>query len=186
MWLKLTETQRNYTSPISCYSDCPSSGSLIFGGQMVHINEGKGKLDLFNTKDNVLLTPHPSYSSAIDLFPFLILLFSFNFYPRTHRPYIDPTSTLMDPTMTLPPTFFSHHHISIVFLHHNHHHVFIVSLFYHHRHHTPHFYCFLLRIGWVWGPCRVDVWSLNIKNCPCLRNWNATLNCEWIIIAESR
>ena len=106
MWLKLTETQRNYTSPISCYSDCPSSGSLIFGGQMVHINEGKGKLDLFNTKDNVLLTPHPSYSSAIDLFPFLILLFSFNFYPRTHRPYIDPTSTLHGPHNDPTPNFF--------------------------------------------------------------------------------
>ena len=112
MWLKLTETQRNYTSPISCCSDCPSSGSLIFGGQMVHINEGKGKLDLFNTKDNVLLTPHPSYSSAIDLFPFWILLFSFNFYPRTHRPYIDPTSTLHgphnDPTLNFffPPSHF--------------------------------------------------------------------------------
>ena len=106
MWLKLTETQRNYTSPISCYSGCPSSGSLIFGGQMVHINEGKGKLDLFNTKDNVLLTPHPSYSSAIDLFPFLILLFSFNFYPRTHLPYIDPTSTLHGPHNDPTPNFF--------------------------------------------------------------------------------
>ena len=115
-------------------------------------------------------------------FYFLVLISIHAHIYRTstpHRPY-------MDPTMTLPPTFFSHHHISIVFLHHNHHHVFIVSLVYHHRHHTPHFYCFLLRIGWVWGPCRVDVWSLNIKNCPCLRNWNATLNCEWIIIAESR
>ena len=106
MWLKLTETQRNYTSPISCCSYCPSSGSLIFGGQMVHINEGKGKLDLFNTKDNVLLTPHPSYSSAIDLFPFLILLFSFNFYPRTHLPYIDPTSTLHGPHNDPTPNFF--------------------------------------------------------------------------------
>ena len=106
MWLKLTETQRNYTSPISCCSDCPSSGSLIFGGQMVHINEGKGKLDLFNTKDNVLLTPHPSYSSAIDLFPFLILLFRFNFYPRTHLPYIDPTSTLHGPHNDPTPNFF--------------------------------------------------------------------------------
>ena len=106
MWLKLTETQRNYTSPISCCSDCPSSGSLIFGGQMVHINEGKGKLDLFNTKDNVSLTPHPSYSSAIDLFPFLILLFSFNFYPRTHLPYIDPTSTLHGPHNDPTPNFF--------------------------------------------------------------------------------
>ena len=34
----------------------------------MHINEGKDKLALFSTKYNVLLTPHPSYSSAIDLF----------------------------------------------------------------------------------------------------------------------
>ena len=73
---------------------------------MVHINEGKGKLGLFNTKDNVLLTPHPSYSSAIDLFPFLILLFSFNFYPRTHLPYIDPTSTLHGPHNDPTPQLF--------------------------------------------------------------------------------
>ena len=31
----------------------------------MHINEGKGKLALFSTKDNVLLNSHPSYSSAI-------------------------------------------------------------------------------------------------------------------------
>ena len=42
-----------------------SSGSLILGGQIVHINEDKGKLALFSTKDNVLLTPHPSYSTTI-------------------------------------------------------------------------------------------------------------------------
>ena len=34
----------------------------------MHINEGKGKLAHFTTKDNVLLTPHPSYSSTIILF----------------------------------------------------------------------------------------------------------------------
>ena len=37
----------------------------------MHINEGKGNLALFSTKDNVLLTLHPSYSSAIDLFSLL-------------------------------------------------------------------------------------------------------------------
>ena len=40
---------------------------------MVHINEGKGKLALFSTKDNVLLTPQPSYSSALDLFSLLCI-----------------------------------------------------------------------------------------------------------------
>ena len=42
----------------------------------MHINEGKGKIALFSTKDNVLLSPHPSYSSATDLFS----LFDFTFY----------------------------------------------------------------------------------------------------------
>ena len=48
-----------------------SSSSLILGGQIVHINEVKGKLALFSTKDNVLLTPHPSYSFTINLFSLL-------------------------------------------------------------------------------------------------------------------
>ena len=73
--LKSLRRKRDYASPISC-CDCPGSGSLIFGVQMVHIKEGKGKLALFSTKDNVLLTSHPSYSSAIDLFS----LFYFYFY----------------------------------------------------------------------------------------------------------
>ena len=60
----------------------------------MHINEGKGKLALFSTKDNVLLTPHPSYSSTIDLFSIFDFTFIFNFHPRQHLPYIDPTSTL--------------------------------------------------------------------------------------------
>ena len=33
----------------------------------MHINEGEGKLALFSTRDNVLLTPLPSYSSTITL-----------------------------------------------------------------------------------------------------------------------
>ena len=43
----------------------------------MHINEGKGKLALFSLTDNVLLTPHPSYSSAIDLFSFFDFPFDF-------------------------------------------------------------------------------------------------------------
>ena len=42
----------------------------------MHINDVKGKLAVFSTIDNVLLTPHPSYYSAIDLFS----LFDFTFY----------------------------------------------------------------------------------------------------------
>ena len=43
----------------------------------MHINEGKGKLALFSTKDNVLLIPHPSYPSEIDLFFLFDFTFSF-------------------------------------------------------------------------------------------------------------
>ena len=74
-WLKSLRRKRDYASPISCCCDCPSFGSLI-GRQIVHINEGKGKLALFSTKDNVLLTSHSSYSSAIDL----VSLFDLSFY----------------------------------------------------------------------------------------------------------
>ena len=54
-----------------CAPHSLSSSSLILGGQIVHLNEVKGKLSLFSTKDNVLLTPHPSYSFTINLFSLL-------------------------------------------------------------------------------------------------------------------
>ena len=95
--LKSLRRKRDYASPISCCCDCPSSGSLIFGGQVVHIKEGKGQLALFSTKDNVLLTSHPSYSSAIDLFSLFYFLF---FFLISIHYYVDPT-------LTLPSTFFS-------------------------------------------------------------------------------
>ena len=70
----------------SCCSECPSSGSLIFGGQIVHINEGKGKLALFYTASNVLLTPPPPHfycfpSSSFLLFSLLLLLIFIIFPP---------------------------------------------------------------------------------------------------------
>ena len=105
--------------------------------------------------------PHtPLILPQLIYFPFLILLFIFNFHPRPHLPYIDPTWTPYWPF----PTFFLHHHISIVFpppppppLPHFY--CFpstttatflLFSLHYHHRHIStvfpppppPHFYCF--------------------------------------------
>ena len=56
----------------------------------MHINEGKGNLALFSTKDNVLLTLHLSYSSAIDLFPSSMFLFPL---PPPHFYYF-PSSIL--------------------------------------------------------------------------------------------
>ena len=99
--LKSLRRKRDYASPISCCCDCPSSGSLIFGGKIVHIKEGKGQLALFSTKDNVLLTSHPSYSSAIDLFS---LFYFFNFHPLLCRPHTDPTLNFFFP----PPHYVDH------------------------------------------------------------------------------
>ena len=75
----------------------------------------------FCTKDNILLTPHPSYSSAIDLFSLFDFTFIFDTHPRPHLPYIEPTSTLHGPHTDPTPTtttfllFSLHHHISTAF-----------------------------------------------------------------------
>ena len=119
--LKITETQRNYASPISCCCDCPSSGSLIFGGQIVHINEGKGKLALFSTIDNVLLTQHPPTPLQLIYFPFLILLFIFSFPPQfsslLHNFIIFPPHSSIPSFSTILSFSLLLLHISIVFPH---------------------------------------------------------------------
>ena len=65
---------------------------LIVGRQIVHINEGKGKLAHFITKDNVYLPHTPPTPPQLFYFPFLVLPFIFNFHPRPHRPHIDVTA----------------------------------------------------------------------------------------------
>ena len=108
----------------------------------------RAKADLsssFLARKRMFYLPHtPSTSPQLIYFPFLILLFIFNLYPW---PYIYRTSTphrpYMDPTLTLPLTFFSTSTATTTF--------FIVSLFHHHHHISivffpppppPHFYCF--------------------------------------------
>ena len=64
----------------------------------MHINEGKGKLAFFLARKTMFYLPHtPPTPPQLIYFPFLILLFIFNFHPRPHLPYIDPTSTLHGP-----------------------------------------------------------------------------------------
>ena len=75
-----------------CRCHCPSSGSLILGGQIVHINEGKDKLALFSF---YLFRPPPT-PPQLTYFPFLIFLFSFYFPSTTstsHQSHIDHAST---------------------------------------------------------------------------------------------
>ena len=100
---------------IFCHCHCSTSGSLIIGAQIAHIDDGEGKLALFSTKGNVLLTPIPSYFSTINL---LFLFYFYCYFPSTmsipHRPYIDPTSTIstlhrphIEPPSTSHSTFMS-------------------------------------------------------------------------------
>ena len=97
----------------------------------------RAKADLssnFLARKTMFYFPHTSSTSPqLIYFPFLILLFIFNLYPW---PYIYRTSTphrpYMDPTLTLPLTFFCH-------LHHHHHFFYCFPL----PPPPPHFYCFL-------------------------------------------
>ena len=88
---------------MSCCCEYPSSGSLIFGGQIVHINEGKGKLALFLHCKQCFTYPSPFHNFIIFLpqffysllHNFTILIFSLLLLLLLllHRPLIDPTST---------------------------------------------------------------------------------------------
>ena len=87
--------------------------------------------------------PHtPLILPQLIYFPFLILLFTFNFHPRPHLPYIDPTLTLSPPFFSTI-TFLLFSTTTTTFL--------LLSLHHHHRHNSivfpptpppPHFYCF--------------------------------------------
>ena len=121
---------------IFCHCHCSTSGSLIIGAQIAYIDDGEGKLALFSTKGNVLLTPIPSYFSTINL---LFLFYFYCYFPSTmsihidptsiqhrpYQPYIDPTSSPHRPHTQLlcqhssvnSEVIYHHHlHISIVFL----------------------------------------------------------------------
>ena len=90
---------------------CPSSGLLILRAQIVHINESQGKLALFRTYNNILLTV------LHNLFSLTLLLFFISTFPPPHRPNIDPRWTslhlhflllvsIVFPPPALPPHFY--------------------------------------------------------------------------------
>ena len=117
---------------------------MILGAQILHINEGKGKLALLKTEDNILLT-YPSCSSFSSF-----VLFSLPVTTTTTTTFI---------LLSLLPNHSRHHHIPIAFLLYHHHHIPIVFLppppHHHHLHISivfpsppppplPHVFCFSL------------------------------------------
>ena len=101
----------------------------------------------FLARKAMFYLPHtPPTPPQLNYFLFLILLFIFNFHPRPHLPYIDPTSTLHGPLhLPYPQLFFPHHILlfSIVLLHHHHHVFYCFPL---PPPPPPHFNCFLSTI----------------------------------------
>ena len=133
LWLKITETQRNYASPISCCCDCPSFGLLSFGGQIVHINEGKGTLAHFTlqTMFYLSLSSHFYFPPPPQFYYFPSSIFSFP-PPQFQNFNIFPPP---------PPHFYCFPSSSssfLLFSHHHHHHISIVF-----PPPPPHIYCFL-------------------------------------------
>ena len=115
---------KNLVLAFGSFSDCPNSGSMILGAQLVHINEGK--LALFRMKDNVLLTHPPA--------PPQIIYFYFSCTTSTpYRPFVDPTSSPHSEFFSTQLREQQRHTtttttFSIVFLHnHHHHHISIFS-----------------------------------------------------------
>ena len=90
----------------------------------------KGNLVLFYTTHNFLLTPSLLIFLVFFCFPPPPHFCYIFFYPQIHRPYINPTSTLHEHSIT----FFSFVNSETIY-HHQHHHVSIVSLHRHHHHH---------------------------------------------------
>ena len=110
-----------------CCCDCPSSGSMTLGAQIVHIKECEGKLALLRTEDNVLLT-HLSCSSFSSFLLFSVFFQIFIVFPPPQHFYYFPFSTTphfccfpsSSPTTTA--TF-----LLLSLLHHHHRHISIVQ-----------------------------------------------------------
>ena len=79
---------------------------MILGAQILHINEGKGKLALLKTEDNILLT-YPSCSSFSSFVLFSLLLISIVFPPR-HNNHHHHIYIAFPPTTPQPPPSHSH------------------------------------------------------------------------------
>ena len=128
-----------YPVPISCCFHCPtiffSSGSLILGEQIVHIDEFEDQLALSNNKPNFQLTPVPLFFFTIQLSRVAFLL-SFSFHHENHQHSLHNHIFIVFPSPPPPPPPFF---CFSLFLHHHHCHHQISIVF---PSSPPHFYCF--------------------------------------------
>ena len=65
---------------------------MLLGAQIVHIDEGEGKLTLYSTKHNGLVIPLPPAPSQL-----IDSIYFYFYFPSTtstvYRPFIDPTTS---------------------------------------------------------------------------------------------
>ena len=80
---------------------------MILGAQILHINEGKGKLALLKTEDNILLT-YPSCSSFSSFVLFSLLLLISIVFPPRHNNHHHHIYIAFPPTTPQPPPSHSH------------------------------------------------------------------------------
>ena len=95
-----------YPVPISCCFHCPtiffSSGSLILGEQIVHIDEFEDQLALSNNKPNFQLTLVPLFFYTIQLSRVTFLL-SFSFHHENHHHSLHNHIFIVFPSPPPPP-----------------------------------------------------------------------------------
>ena len=95
-----------YPVPISCCFHCPtiffSSGSLILGEQIVHIDEFEDQLALSNNKPNFQLTLVPLFFYTIQLSRVAFLL-SFSFHHENHHHSLHNHIFIVFPSPPPPP-----------------------------------------------------------------------------------
>ena len=106
-----------------------SSGSLILGEQIVHIEEFEDQLALSNNKPNFQLTPVLLFVSTIQL-PRFTFLFSFSVHHENHHRSLHNHIFIVfpfPPPPLSPPNFFCNTSLTSPFL--------LFSLLYHHNAH---------------------------------------------------
>ena len=159
---------------------------MILGAQILHINEGKGKLALLKTEDNVLLT-YPSCSSFSSFVLFSLLLHISIVFPPRHNnhhlhisiafpPPPPQPKTITSPLLSSSTTttflllFFLHLHNTTTS-------TFLLFSLLHHHHHPYHMY-----FAFVW-PKRLNSNNLSgrkiVRGVKTIEMWRGWWWCWW-------